>query len=169
MEITQELLHELFEYRNGVLYWKIKRPNGIQIGDKAGSIDRHGYLITGFFGKRCLNHRIIFLMIKGYLPKYLDHIDGNPLNNCITNLREASLSQNSYNTKRNCRNTTGVKSVYWNKVNKKYGVRIRTNSGRKFFGYFEDLELAELVATEARNKYHGEFANHGKQDEKVST
>jgi broad specificity phosphatase PhoE len=27
-------------------------------------------------------------------------------------------------------------------------------------GVFEDLELAELVAIEARNKYHKEFARH---------
>jgi len=26
---------------------------------------------------------------------------------------------------------------------------------------YEDLELAELVAYEARNKYHGRYANHG--------
>lgn len=70
MEITQELLHELFEYKDGVLYWRVKRPNGIQIGDKAGSIDNHGYLVTGFFGNKWLNHRIIFLMLNGFLPKY---------------------------------------------------------------------------------------------------
>ena len=35
------------------------------------------------------------------------------------------------------------------------------NKQNKFFGLFKDLELASLVADEARNKYHGEFANHG--------
>jgi len=35
------------------------------------------------------------------------------------------------------------------------------NGQRKYFGYFDDIELANLVAQEARNKFHKEFANHG--------
>ena len=30
----------------------------------------------------------------------------------------------------------------------------------KNFGSFKDLELADLVATMVREKYHGEFARH---------
>jgi hypothetical protein len=30
-----------------------------------------------------------------------------------------------------------------------------------YLGQFQDLELAELVAIMAREKYHGAFANHG--------
>ena len=36
----------------------------------------------------------------------------------------------------------------------------RVNKKPKYIGVYEDLELAELVAMEARNKYHGQFANH---------
>ena len=35
------------------------------------------------------------------------------------------------------------------------------NGKKKTIGYFDDIEFAELVAIEARNKYHMEFANHG--------
>jgi hypothetical protein len=34
------------------------------------------------------------------------------------------------------------------------------NGVRKIFGYFADIELADLVAQEARSKYHGEFARN---------
>ena len=36
------------------------------------------------------------------------------------------------------------------------------NKDKKYFGSFTDLELADLVAQEARSKYHGNFANHGR-------
>jgi hypothetical protein len=55
-------------------------------------------------------------------------------------------------------NNTGIKNVSFIKECQKYRVALQANKRRKFFGYYEDLELAEFVALEARNKYHGEFA-----------
>jgi hypothetical protein len=40
-------------------------------------------------------------------------------------------------------------------------VHIRINRKKKNLGYYADIELAELIAIEAREKYHGTFANHG--------
>jgi hypothetical protein len=54
----------------------------------------------------------------------------------------------------------GVKGVNWNKSNKQWRVRVQVNKKRIHIGDFKDLELAELVAIEARNKYHGNFAKH---------
>jgi len=34
------------------------------------------------------------------------------------------------------------------------------NNKFKLIGRFDDLELADLVAQEVRNKYHGEFVRH---------
>lgn len=42
----------------------------------------------------------------------------------------------------------------------KYIARISINGKRKFIGLFENLELAELVMLEARNKYHKEFSRN---------
>jgi hypothetical protein len=39
-------------------------------------------------------------------------------------------------------------------------VCVRVNKKEKYFGIYDDIELAELVATEVRNKYHKEFARH---------
>ena len=49
------------------------------------------------------------------------------------------------NRKINTNNKSGIKGVSWNKVAKSWNVQIRTKN-RKNFGYYEDLELAELVA-----------------------
>ena len=161
MEVTQSLLNELFEYRDGELYWKAPTANCIKIGDKAGTKDNTGYIRTRVKGKPYLNHRLIFLMLKGYLPAYLDHIDNDKTNNRIENLREATLSQNQHNRKLNKNNKSNCKGVHWAKALKKWQVIIWIEGKPKYFGIFEDKEQAVLVAKEARLKYHGDFANHG--------
>ena len=81
--ITQDYVKQLFEYRDGELYWKVKYSQRVKIGAKAGALDGDEYFRISINGKRYLNHRLIFLMHHGYLPEYLDHIDGNPSNNKI--------------------------------------------------------------------------------------
>ena len=66
--------------------------------------------------------------------------------------------QNAYNTKIRTNNTSGVKGVSWHKKDKKWRVRVCVDGVNNFIGNFDDLELAELVAIEARDKYHGKFA-----------
>lgn len=161
MEITQELLHKLFEYKNGILFWKIRPANNIHIGAKAGSLHHTGYYQVRINWKFYRTHRLIFLFHHGYLPKFIDHINGIKHDNRIENLRVASPSQNCHNRRVNKNNTSGVKGVTWHKRDKKWYVRVGILGNLKSFGYYDDLELAELVAIEARNKYHGDFANHG--------
>ena len=167
-EITQDKVKELFEYRDGALFWKnrsfdsLGRSIKYLNGRVAGSIDSSGYWQTKIDGKLHLNHRLIFLMFNGYIPKVLDHIDGDRTNNAIENLRVASIAQNNHNAKIRQDNTSGCKNVCWHKSSKKWQVALNINKQRKSFGNYDDIELAELVAIEARNKFHKEYANHGK-------
>lgn len=151
---TKEQLHQLFEYKDGELYWKKRNQN------KAGSLRNDGRKHITINYKIYKLHRIIFLWHHGYLPKEIDHIDGNPLNNRIENLREATRYQNLMNKKKTKQNTSGCKNVSWNKSAKKWLVSMQVNGKRKYLGIYDDLELADLVATEARDKFHGNFANH---------
>lgn len=155
-------LNELFEYREGHLYWKIKPSNRVKVkvGDLAGHKNAQNYMVVTIHGRRYRNHRVIFFMHHGYLPNEIDHIDGNTLNNKIQNLREATRSQNMANKKRYSSSVSGVKGVSWHKASKKWYVQVSSNKKHMFQGLFNDLELAELVAIEARNKYHGQFARH---------
>ena len=159
--ITQEIVNNLFDYKDGILYWKVKKPNGVNIGDPAGSPDSNGYLKTAIKGKFYLNHRLIFLLHNGYLPKYIDHKDTNPKNNKIDNLREATHQQNLLNRKLDKRNTSGVKGVSWHKKYNKWQAQLQINGKYKFLGYFDNLEDAKKVVENVRNIYHKEFANHG--------
>ena len=157
-EITQEYLQSLFDYRDGELYWKIKPSKKVKINAKCGCIHANGYLRTKVKDKVWLNHRIIFLYHHGYLPKYIDHIDTNKLNNKIENLRPTTNAQNQHNVKLSAKNTSGYKNVSFCPQTKKWAVKITVNKLKKTIGRYDDIELADLVAQEARIKYHGQFA-----------
>ena len=150
--ITATEAAELYEYVDGVLCWK-------NTNYPAGSKRKDGYICNvKIQGKNYLAHRLIFLLHYGYLPNVVDHIDGNPSNNRIENLRESSMQTNQYNRKINKNNTSGIKNVYFCKKAQKWRVELKVNKQKKSFGRYEDLELAEFVAHEARQKYHKEFS-----------
>lgn len=131
-----------------------------QIYKKVGSANPDGYVYFGYKRKYLSAHRVVFLLNNGYLPEVVDHIDGNPNNNKSSNLRAATKSTNAFNRHARVDNKLGIKNVCWSKLRKKWVVNININKKKTQVGYFDDLELAELVAIEARNKYHGEFARH---------
>jgi len=158
-DIDSTLLHKHFYYVNGELFRKTKN-HGCKIGDKAGHLRWDGYNQVSFKNKSYLLHRLIFMMFHGYMPLKVDHIDGNTLNNCIENLRPVNQIQNQQNSKLRKSNTSGIKNVSFHKRTNKWRVQFNVNGVSKYIGSFDDLELAELVAIEARNKYHKEFARH---------
>lgn len=150
--LTQEFLHELFEYRDGELYWK-------KTNQLAGNIRKHdGYRAIKVKGKLYKAHRLIFLMFNGFLPKHIDHKDCNRLNNNIENLRPATATQNNQNSVLRKDNTSGVKGVIWDKTTEKFGVKIRINGVRRSFGQFYDIDYAKFIADVMRHKFHGEFS-----------
>ena len=154
--LTIEQANHLFEYKDGNLYWKNpvqKQNRGKVVGFDSG----HGYKRVDIKGKQYNVHRIVFFMHYGYFPKMVDHIDGNGANNAIENLREADYSKNNFNSVYKCKNKSGYRSVFFHNQRNKWCVSMTINGKHKFFGSYDDVELAGLVAEEARRKYHGEF------------
>lgn len=149
--------NQLFEYRDGHLYWKQARGR-VTVGTRAGTINSVGYYITTVDGKKCLNHRIIYTMHHGVVPEYIDHINRNKLDNRIENLRSCTQSENMYNQTLAKHNTSGARNVSWSKLHNKWVVHIAVNKRQTHLGLYDDFELAELVAIEARNKYYGAFS-----------
>lgn len=157
---TQEQVKSLFDYKDGNLHWKIARAkNKIKANSIAGSKNKI-YNSISIFGKTWSLHRVIWIFHFGHTNKEIDHVDGNTKNNNIENLREVTRNQNQYNHKINKRNTSGYKGISFDKKRNKWTVRFNVKKTPIYFGRFDDLELAELVAIEARNKYHKEFARH---------
>jgi hypothetical protein len=150
--ITQQRVKELFDYeKNGIL---VRKDTGIPVG----WLNNTGYLRVQIDNKAYLVHQVIFLYHYGFIPKIIDHINNSPLDNRIENLRPCTARQNQYNSKRRKDNTSGIKGVTWHGKDGLWHVRCNINGKRKTVARVEDLELAKLVATEARLLYNGRFA-----------
>ena len=165
--INQDQLKQLFDYReDGNLVRKVATKGqanfvGSIVGCKPKSISRNNrYTTTKIKGQHYSVHKLIYLWHTGVWAEQLDHINKDSLDNRIENLRQATSAQNASNRKIFTSNTSGVKGVSWHKVQKKWFVYVDVNKKRKNVGYFSDFELADLVAIEARDKYHGVYANH---------
>lgn len=157
--ITYAELHKVFEYKDGFLFRK-KSSGNRKANDKVGSRNQEGYLCTTVNKKTYKVHRLIFLMHYGYLPEVIDHVNNIKADNRIENLRPATKAQNRLNSTKKITNKSGYKNVHWDKSRKKWIVRVECKGILQYSGAFEDLELADLVAQEARDKFHKEFARH---------
>lgn len=160
--MDQNTALKVFEYKEGVLYWKEPtNPKRTPKGSAAGTVSKRGYVHIQYKNKIYKAHRLVYLMFKGQFCALLDHINGVLTDNRIENLRPATNVQNQRNATIRKDNSSGVKNVSWHKTIGKWGVQLSISRKIKHFGYFDNLELADLVATMAREKYHGAFANHG--------
>lgn len=94
-------------------------------------------------------HRFIWEMTYGVIPDgyVVDHIDGNPLNNDILNLRAVTVSENTRNRKKHCKNSSGVTGVSFKANGFEARVVINDKSifkryGCRKYGYEEAFRLA---------------------------
>jgi hypothetical protein len=158
--MTQDEAHQLWRYSQGKLYWLIAPNPRTKIGDEAGCVHGNGYREVGIRKKIYGVHRIVFLMFHGYIPKQVDHIDGNPLNNNVENLRAANSSTNGFNRKISVNNSSGVKNVSLCKAIGKWKVSLLCDGISYYYGAFSSLADAETMATRARLQLHGDFARN---------
>lgn len=160
-EITQTGLKMILDYNpetgDFIRTSKHKRWGGT----KAGHLNAgNGYVNVMVNNRYYKAHRLAFLWMTGAMPEFVDHINGVRHDNRWENLRAATKAQNCQN-KNSKKGLSGIKGVHWHSQHKKWYVGVTVSGKNKFIGLFEDLEAAELVAILAREKYHGEFANHG--------
>lgn len=159
--MTQDDLKRFLHYdpETGFFTWRVNRTNGIKAGDRAGC-SRGKYWVISVWNVSYAAQRLAVLYMTGaFPPEYVDHINGLTLDNRWSNLREATNAENQRN-RSGTGSRCGLKNVTYVASRSKYQVSLKVGGREKFIGYFEDLELADLVATAAREKYHGVFAKH---------
>lgn len=94
------------------------------------------------------------------MPKYVDHINRDKLDNRIENLRESSSSENLANKEKPCTNSSGYKNVVSIKSTGKWGVRVMKDEKEYWGGTFSSLRDAVDSANELRYELFGEFATY---------
>ena len=162
--MTKEELKDLLDYDpdTGKFYWVVAKSRSIKVGDMAGTRHKQGYNQIRINGRLYLAHRLAWLYMTGNMPDSLiDHEDGDVSNNAWSNLRASSSLENNYNSKMQKSNTSGVKGVSWCNTHKRWVAKIGVGGKSILIGYFKDIGQAEVETRKAREKLHGEFANHG--------
>jgi hypothetical protein len=148
MLITTELLKEYFDYSEGNLIWQISKGR-VKKGTIAGSPDGKGYIAVKINQKAYGLHRLIWLWHGLELSQQLDHIDRNPRNNRIENLRLATPSMNQWNTSK------ADGGVSFHKAAKKYRARIKIHNKEIYLGVYKTYDEAKKVRDEAaRARWH---------------
>lgn len=172
---SQEYLRICFDYKlsTGRLVWKA-RPlqhfmderswkiwNTRFAGTVVGAQVPRGHFQLGLNGTTYKVHRIIWKYIHGTEPLQIDHIDGDPSNNKIENLRSATNTQNNQNKKLTKLNKTGFKGVSFSKKYKVFIAQIKINGKNKHLGSCVTAEEAYQLYCAKAKELHGEFVNYG--------
>jgi hypothetical protein len=161
IEFSQEYIKSILDYdsETGVFRWKkVEKFSNMKIGDIAGCLTKYNYHNIHFLGRKNRTHRLAWIYVYGVNPvNYIDHINGDPSDNRICNLREASPLENQRNAKVRKDNKTGYKGVSFNKPSSKYYASCRINGKSKHIGSFETLELAVEAHRSFTKVIHGEF------------
>ena len=153
-----------YDAETGGLWWKTQSKNNQRILNRTvGVLGKDGYLrVTtkkNRFVKTHLVHRICWYLIYNSWPKVLDHKDGNPLNNRLSNLREASSADNQANQKKQSKQTSSFyKGVYLFKRDNKWMAYINREGKRYHLGYFNSQEEAAVAYDKKAKDLFGEFA-----------
>lgn len=163
MKITKKLVRECFDYdplAPSCLRWKVNNKSKKVKGLPVGCL-WNGYFKCKWRNKPFIVHRIIFLYHHGWLPKTIDHIDGNSKNNKIENLRPATIQQNKANSKKQktkSRRASKFKGVSWCLIRNRWHARIMFNGKRMHLGHYINEEEAGEAYDLAAKKFFKEYA-----------
>ena len=176
-DLSVEEVRSLFDYdpETGKLYWKPRersyfkslnswsRWNNRYPGNEAGYYSCNGYVqIRIFKNKLYQAHRIAWIHYYEEIPdQFIDHINGDKLDNRILNLRKATYADNTRN-RHMSKGEIPFKGVsklrgYENR----YRAYVFLNDKQIHLGVYDTPEEAHAAYCEAAQKYHGEFWNPG--------
>ena len=163
--ITKEIVLSLLrvDFQEGKIFW-IKRgkgrpsKNGTEAGGKYWNTGKNKeYWRVWINGKNYRRGQIVFLAAYGKLPTpCVDHINGDGLDDRLSNLREATYLENNRNRKTQRKGKKLPLGVSF--VNGGYTARIINNKKHIWLGLYGTKEEAEAVYKTARRELFGEFA-----------
>jgi hypothetical protein len=157
--LPQDYLKKLFFYDSveGHLIWSINRAMGKRTKGKRFGFEEPGGRRKGMIDSK--NYReanLIWMYHYGDIPKgiHVDHIDRNPSNNRLNNLRLATPKQNSGNREKQYNSSNDYKGVYQSGKSS-----WRMMCAGKYYGVYKTEVEAALKYNEVALERWGEFAN----------
>lgn len=156
-----------YDPETGVFVWRYceamrREWNTRWAGKDAGSFSGDRYRRIRINGGLHLAHRIAWIITHGDWPAdQIDHINGDPSDNRISNLRTVSNAENGRNQAIRSDNTSGVMGVCWDKSRGKWQASIMVDQRQIHIGRFTDLADA-IAARAAAEIAHGFHQNHGR-------
>lgn len=106
------------------------------------STSRMGYRRILIDGEIYPQHRIIWKLVHGVEPIYIDHINGIPGDNRLSNLRNVPHVENMRNRRISKANKSGVAGVLWYPDRKRWAARIGLNGTHKHLGFYGSADEA---------------------------
>ena len=169
--VTDDYIRQNLSYDGKHLYWKV--ISGRRLSGPVGAVNSRGYasvkLTTNGVSKSYLVHRVCWFLHYGSWPtKFLDHINGNRLDNRISNLREVTGSQNSMNKKGNSCSNSVFRGVSYHNREGHYRAVIGTSGKSNYLGGFVCEREAALVYNHTAEKLFGEYAKFNQVFEDVT-
>lgn len=168
LPFTKKELDKLLSYDpvTGALSWKVDRGRLKLAGREAGFISAS----TGAYKSKRVQiaghtyrlSRLAWLLMTGDDPgeKHIDHVNGDPLDNCWSNLRIVNNIENSRNRAMPCTNKSGRSGVSWRESASKWRAQIDIAGKRKHLGHFDRKQDA-INARKKAEKEYGFSERHG--------
>ena len=127
-----------------------------------GWLDRGGYKQVRL--SRTYQPLIHRLVAEHFLENWnptleVDHIDRDPSNNHVNNLRMATRQQNMFNSSSQKDSSSKYKGVSWHKGARKWMAQIQIDGKKKHLGFFDNEEDARDAYIERAREIHGDFYN----------
>lgn len=170
------VLRQLLRYdaETGKLYWRprarpwFKREVDWKIWNKryAGkeamtALRSDGYFVGRIFDVMIRSHRAAWAITYGVWPEEIDHINGDPADNRLANLRSASRAENCRNLKRPKNNTSGHVGV--TRCNRRGAWIAQMNIMNKMVYIGQYASKAEAAAArKMKEQEMGFHKNHGR-------
>lgn len=157
--LTPDIVRYLFDYHeDGYLVWRNPRNKTKKIGQRVGGFRKDGrqQLILTVNGKPRLYlvYRLIWCHQKGEWPReVLDHINRNPTDDRIENLRDVSQSENNQN-KRDPLSNNRLQVLGVCPWKGRYRATIGKDGKQLHLGVFLNIKDAEKAYLEAKALLH---------------
>lgn len=125
------------------------------------AIGNHGYKTGAVLNKNYLAHRVAWLLQTGKWPEvFIDHINGNRIDNRFCNLREVDYAESSKNISIRSDCSSGYTGVYLRDYGK-WTARIKSDGVFEFLGTFDTFDEAYKARKDAERR-HGFHENYGR-------